>query len=93
MNIGSYWQSKVYKSYRLDPDGTGKAEIYAARGGIVELFTFKGGGDPHHDAFTSLEMYFNGHVWHCRLDRHYHPRWWRRLAEQFAFDVCAMAEG
>lgn len=61
--------------------GCGRAQIHTAFG-LVNLFTFR--GDERHEAFTSLETFWFGRIYHARLSRHYHQRWWRRLARQFS---------
>lgn len=71
------------KLWKHGDNGLFEAHIYT-QFGLVELFTYP--GDTKHDAFTSLTMYFPPHVYFRLIDRHYHPRWARRLAREFACD-------
>lgn len=81
MLIGNY-EPRYQKEWEPDSsDGSGRAQIYTAFG-VVSLFTFV--GDERHGAFTSLETFWFGRVYHARLSRHYHQRWWKRLARTFS---------
>lgn len=80
--------------FRLNPDdGSGKAQIYTEFG-VVKFFTFPGSAPPNveHRAFTSLEMFFAGEIYHATIGRYYSPRWWRRLANKFALACCERCE-
>jgi hypothetical protein len=88
MEIGSYKPRSGFKSFNRERvDGSGKAEIYTDFG-VVNFFTFPGtNGPPEHRAFTSLDMYLAGRVFYATIPgRFYSTRWWRRLANEFAFE-------
>lgn len=72
------------KLWESRPDGSFVAEVYTTAG-VVKVFTFK--GDEMHDAFTTLEVYLDDEIHHSRLPRHYHQRWIRRIASEFAWQV------
>lgn len=64
-------------------EGCGTAQIYCNTV-VVRLFTYDGSVEAHRSKpFTTLECYYNGEVFTCRLPRHYHPRWWNRIASNF----------
>lgn len=71
-------------------DGSFSAHVYTDHG-VVEVFTFI--GDARHRAFTNLHLYLAPNVYHATLPRHYHHRWLRRLAYQFAAQCDALANG
>lgn len=66
-------------------DGSGSAQVGTINGPSVSIFTWR--GDAECAAFTTMECTYCGRVYHVRLPRAYHPRWWRRLCESFAHDL------
>lgn len=90
MEVNSYVPSRETLWEVNRSDGSGKARIHS-HFGVVAFFTFP--GDDRHRAFTTLEMYYRGRVYHATLEeKFYSPRWWRRLAYGFADQVTREAK-
>jgi hypothetical protein len=77
------YEPRHEKLWHNRADGGFEARIYTDEG-IVDVFSFP--GDGRHQAFCKFEMFIHPHVYTRRLPRHYHQRWIRRLAYQFAWD-------
>lgn len=89
IEISRYYPRRERK-WQDNGDGSFSAEIYTFAG-VVTLFTFV--GDDQHPAFTSLRMYVYPHEYNGRLPRHYHPRWFLRLANEFAYQCLQRSKG
>jgi len=81
------YHPKISRRWHPRSDGGFVADLYEQHG-IVHVFTYT--GDPKHPAFTRLEMWIHPYLYSCRLPRHYHRRWLRRLGSQFDW-LCAEA--
>jgi hypothetical protein len=80
MKIKRY-EPELERLWEHRTDGSFRAWIYTSLG-LVEFFTFP--GDERYRAFTNLQMYIAPNVYASAIPRHYHDRWARRLARQFA---------
>ena len=83
------WRPRHEKKWDHNDDGSLSAEIYTDAG-VVSVFTFP--GDDRHREFTSLEVYYSGETHLATLPKHYHERWLRRLASEFAYRVMQLKQ-
>ncbi len=91
------WVPRGERLWKADPaDGSTTARIYTYYG-VVELFTFPGGcpgnSQIFHKAFTSMSLWIYPHEYSKRIHRHYHDRWLRRIANDFAHECYLLSEG
>lgn len=82
------YEPRNEKEWKNNGDGSTNAKIYTDDV-IVEVFTYPGG--QHGGAFTHLELFIYPHMYYARLPRHYHSRWLRRLAYEFAWQCAKQA--
>lgn len=81
------WRPRHEKKWEHRDDGSQSAEIYTDAG-VVSVFAFP--GDDRREGFTSLEVYYSGETHLATLPKHYHERWLRRLAFEFAYQVMSL---
>lgn len=83
------WEPRQERLWKPRADGSFECVIECEEG-VVELFTFPGSQTQR--AFTNLKMWIHPHRYDVTLRRHYHERWIRRLAREFAWACQRMAD-
>jgi len=80
MKIESY-KPNHYKPFAVNRDGEGKSEI-GCKEGVVKFFTCE--AKVIRPSFTHMEMWIYPRTYYAIIRKHYRPRWWNRLAREFA---------
>lgn len=84
----SDWWPRTEPLWQNNGDGSWKCRI-VFRPGVVDLFTFV--GNERYRAFTKCETFIGGVQFSATLPRTYHPRWFRRVAQDFLYQAWEQA--